>query len=99
MMFSRAHPPAERSCDVCLPGRFNEGLGSFKTVSSARIANPFNFEVELKNILLVALQGFEFSRSLGQKPKSAADAGHFRFALTNGHSRARSACLKGVQAV
>jgi hypothetical protein len=31
------------------------------------IASPLNFEVELKNILLVALQNFEFSHSLGQK--------------------------------
>jgi hypothetical protein len=45
---------------------------SFKTVSSARIANPFNFEVELKNILLVALQDFEFSHSLD--PKRTSDA-------------------------
>jgi hypothetical protein len=44
-----------------------EQVSLFKTVSSARIASPFNFEVELKNIILVALRDFEFSHSLGQK--------------------------------
>jgi hypothetical protein len=38
---------------------------SFKTVRGARIAGPFDFEVELKNIILVVLQDFEFSHTLG----------------------------------
>ena len=38
---------------------------SFKTVSCAHIASAFNFEIEIKNIILVALRTFEFSHSLG----------------------------------
>ena len=40
---------------------------SFKTVSCAHIASAFNFEIEIKNIILVALRTFEFSRGLGQE--------------------------------
>jgi hypothetical protein len=36
------------------------------------IASPFNFEVELKNFILVALQDFEFSHGLGPKAKCGA---------------------------
>src|SRR5882672_1200252 len=43
---------------------------SFKTVSCAHIASAFNFEIEIKNIILVALRTFEFSHGLGQKRKS-----------------------------
>src|SRR5882724_7823682 len=42
---------------------------SFKTVSCAHIASAFNFEIEIKNIILVALRTFEFSHGLGQKRK------------------------------
>jgi hypothetical protein len=38
---------------------------SFEIVLGAQIASPFNFENELKNIILVALRVFEFSHSLG----------------------------------
>ena len=34
---------------------------SFKIVLGARIARAFNFEIERKNIILVALRTFEFS--------------------------------------
>ena len=34
---------------------------SFAIVLGAQIASPFNFENELKNIILVALRVFEFS--------------------------------------
>jgi len=37
---------------------------SFEIVLGAQIS-PFNFENELKNIILVALRVFEFSHSLG----------------------------------
>ena len=37
---------------------------SFKTVSCAHIASAFNFEIEIKNIILVALRTFEFSHGL-----------------------------------
>src|SRR5262249_16345146 len=40
---------------------------SFETVLAAHIASPFNFEIELENIILVALRVFEFSHSLGQE--------------------------------
>ena len=43
----------------------------FKTVRGARIASPFNFEVELKDIILVVLWDFEFSHGLDQQRKSA----------------------------
>jgi hypothetical protein len=43
---------------------------SFKTVSCAHIASAFNFEIEIKNIVLVALRTFEFSHSLGQSRHS-----------------------------
>jgi hypothetical protein len=39
---------------------------SFKVVLAAHMASPFNFEVELKNIILAALRVFEFSHRLGQ---------------------------------
>jgi hypothetical protein len=42
---------------------------SFKTILGAHTASQFNFEIELKNIILVELRVFEFSHSLGQKPK------------------------------
>jgi hypothetical protein len=38
---------------------------TFKTVSYAHIASAFNFEIEIKNIILVALRIFEFSHGLG----------------------------------
>jgi hypothetical protein len=38
---------------------------SFKTVSCAEIASAFNFEIEIKNIILVALRTYEFSHGLG----------------------------------
>ena len=40
---------------------------SFKTVSCAHIASAFNFEIEIKNIVLVALRTFEFSHRLGHE--------------------------------
>ena len=40
---------------------------SFKTVSCAHIGSAFNFEIEIKNIILVALRTFEFSHGLGRK--------------------------------
>src|SRR6266700_5177122 len=42
---------------------------SFKTVSCAYIGSAFNFEIEIKNIILVALRTFEFSHGVGQKRK------------------------------
>src|SRR5262245_17173764 len=42
---------------------------SFETVLAAHIASPFNFEIELENIILVTLRVFEFSHSLGQNRK------------------------------
>jgi hypothetical protein len=44
---------------------------SFKTILGAHTASQFNFEIELKNIILVELRVFEFSHSLGQKRKSS----------------------------
>jgi hypothetical protein len=38
---------------------------SFKAVSCAHIAGAFYFEIEIKNIILVALRIFEFSHGLG----------------------------------
>jgi len=38
---------------------------SFKSVLGARIASAFNFEIKLKNIILVTLRTFEFSHGLG----------------------------------
>ena len=38
---------------------------SFNAAMAAQTASPFNFEVELKNIILAALRVFEFSHSLG----------------------------------
>src|SRR5215831_3329637 len=43
---------------------------SFETVLAAHIASPFNFEIELENIILVALRVFEFSHSLGHNRTS-----------------------------
>src|SRR5262245_56171740 len=40
---------------------------SFECVLGAHIASPFNFEIELENIILVALRVFEFSHRLGPK--------------------------------
>jgi hypothetical protein len=37
---------------------------SFKIVSCAHIASAFNFEIEIKDIILVALRTFEFSHGL-----------------------------------
>src|SRR5450631_1823309 len=48
---------------------------SFKTVSCAHIASAFNFEIEIKNIVLVALRTFEFSHGLGQKRKCPGSRG------------------------
>ena len=39
---------------------------SFKAFSCAHIASAFNFEIEIKNIVIVALRTFEFSHRLGQ---------------------------------
>jgi len=47
---------------------------SFKTVSCAHIASAFNFEIEIKNIILVALRIFEFSHSLGHSRSVRANA-------------------------
>jgi hypothetical protein len=44
---------------------------SFKTVSCAHIASAFNFEIEIKNIILVALRAFEFSHGLGHEQTHA----------------------------
>jgi hypothetical protein len=44
---------------------------SFETVLGTHIASEVNFEIELKNIILVALRTFEFSHSLGQKQTHA----------------------------
>jgi hypothetical protein len=38
---------------------------SFEIVFGANIASAFDFEIELKNIILVTLRVFEFSHSLG----------------------------------
>jgi hypothetical protein len=40
---------------------------SFKVVLAAHMASPFDFEVELKNIILAALRVFEFSHRQGHK--------------------------------
>jgi hypothetical protein len=48
---------------------------AFKTVCDARIGSPFNFEVERKNIFLVALRNFEFSHSQSHKRPSESTAG------------------------
>ena len=40
---------------------------SFKTNLGAHTASQFNFEIELENIILVELQVFKFSHSLGQQ--------------------------------
>jgi hypothetical protein len=37
---------------------------SFKTISCADLASAFNFEIEIKNIILGAFRTFEFSHSL-----------------------------------
>ena len=54
---------------------------SFKTVSCAHIASAFNFEIEIKNIILVALRTFEFSHSLGHSRLGRTDSrsGHVGF--------------------
>ena len=44
---------------------------SFKVVLAAHMASPFNFEVELKNIILAALPVFEFSHRLGPSRRNA----------------------------
>ena len=44
---------------------------SFEIGFRAHIASQFNFEIELENIILVALRVFEFSHSLGQKAKNS----------------------------
>jgi hypothetical protein len=36
----------------------------FKTISCADLRSAFNFEIEIKNIILGALRTFEFSHSL-----------------------------------
>jgi hypothetical protein len=41
---------------------------SFEIVLGAQIASPFNFENELKNIILVALRVFEFSHRCAGRP-------------------------------
>jgi hypothetical protein len=43
----------------------------FEIAFDARIASAFNFEAELKNIILIALRDFEFSHSLD--PKQTGD--------------------------
>jgi len=40
---------------------------SFRTILGAHTASQFNFEIELENIILVELQVFKFSHSLGQQ--------------------------------
>jgi hypothetical protein len=45
---------------------------SFEIVFGAHIASPFDFEIELKNIILVALRVFDFSHSLGQERTHAS---------------------------
>jgi hypothetical protein len=47
-----------------------EQVNRSRPFRGARIAIQFNFEVELQYIILVALQDFEFSHSLGQKRPS-----------------------------
>jgi len=42
---------------------------SFKPAFGARTARPFNIEIQLENIILVALRVFKFSHSLGQNRK------------------------------
>jgi len=44
---------------------------SSKTALVAQLASELNLEVELKNIILVALRFFEFLHSQGQFQKSA----------------------------
>src|SRR6266849_6127202 len=51
---------------------------SFKTVSCAHIASAFNFEIEIKNIILVALRTFEFSHGLDPERKSLEELGRTR---------------------
>jgi hypothetical protein len=47
---------------------------SFNTFSCAHIASAFNFEIEIKNIILAALRTFEFSHGLGQSRLGRSDS-------------------------
>ena len=68
-----------RICYVCNGSRLCENakaincdrtIYSFKIVSGAHIARAFGFEIERKNIILVALRIFEFSHRLGPEADS-----------------------------
>ena len=52
---------------------------SSKTALVVQLASEFNLEVELKNIILVALRFFEFLHSQSQKAKYSPGADVFRF--------------------
>jgi hypothetical protein len=58
-------PTLPRPCENAKAINRDRTNYSFKTVSSAHIASAFNFKIEIKNIILVALRTFEFSHSLG----------------------------------
>src|SRR6516162_10009623 len=67
---------------------------SFKIVSRAHIARAFNFEIERKNIVLVALRTFEFSHRLGHERRFRAVRRVSAYPLT-----AAVRCLFGAVAV
>ncbi|MBR0840663.1 hypothetical protein JQ607_10735 [Bradyrhizobium liaoningense] len=46
-------------------------------------ASGFNFEIELKNIILRRVSIFEFSHSQDHKPPITLKVGNFRFALVS----------------
>jgi hypothetical protein len=60
-----------RLCENAKAINRNRTIYSFKSVLGALIAGDFNFEIELKNIILVALRTSEFSHSLGQEQTCA----------------------------
>jgi hypothetical protein len=79
-------PTLPRLCENAKAINRDRTSYSFKTVSSAHIASAFNFEIAIKNIVLVALRTFEFSHGLGQNRKNSNRANVFRCSPNNGHS-------------
>jgi len=68
-----------RLCENAKAINRNRTIYSFKSVLGALIAGDFNFEIELKNIILVALRTSEFSHSLGHLQTSIRPDGTSAF--------------------
>jgi hypothetical protein len=70
---------------------------SSKTVLDAQRASGFNFEIELKNIILRRVSIFEFLHSQGHSRRFGRTTATSGLHPMNGHSQDRPACLKGVR--